>query len=176
MVLFLALVLLAVLTALGMTGARTTRLEEQMARNEHDAMLAFLAAEAALRDGRDWLAANAPDPATSFAGQGLYRAAAWGAADPWAGAAVWRDGGSRAGTTLPGVARRPRHVIEWLATVDRGDGSGTRVAVDVFRVTALGTGGTGNAEVMLQATFGRVRGSSRLERLSWRELDRAAWK
>ena len=48
--LFISLVLLLVLTILGVSVVQTTSLEIRMARNEHDSLLAFEAAESALRD------------------------------------------------------------------------------------------------------------------------------
>jgi type IV pilus assembly protein PilX len=48
--LFISLVLLLVLTIIGISSVQTTSLEVRMTRNEHDSMLAFQAAESALRD------------------------------------------------------------------------------------------------------------------------------
>ena len=50
MALFVSLVLLLVLTLLGISAVQTTGLETRMARNDHDALLAFQAAESALRE------------------------------------------------------------------------------------------------------------------------------
>ena len=53
--LFISLVLLLVLTIIGVSSVQTTSLEVRMTGNEHNAMLAFQAAESALRDAEDQL-------------------------------------------------------------------------------------------------------------------------
>ena len=174
-VLFTTLVLLALLTIVGISGARTTRMEQGMARNAHDSMLAFQAAESALRDAEDWLATNATDPAAVFPapGRGRHSAPAWGAAARWRQDDVW-EGGNVAATEPAGVAMRPRYVIEWLTSIaDAAPPAGSGGTVDVFRITALGYGGTKRAQVVLQTTFGRLRGVLGADpgRLSWMEFD-----
>jgi len=70
---------------------------------------------------------------------------------------------SRAGA-IPGVASQPRYVIEWIGAFDD---AGTpedplpAATMDLFRVTARGTGASGNATAMLQSTFARLRGGGR---------------
>ena len=53
--LFISLVLLLMLTILGVSAVQGTSLEARMARNDHDTLLAFQAAESALRDAEDQL-------------------------------------------------------------------------------------------------------------------------
>ena len=53
--LVVALVFLLVMTVLGVTSMRTTTLQERMAGNLQDKNLAFQAAEAALREGEEFL-------------------------------------------------------------------------------------------------------------------------
>ena len=174
-VLFTTLVLLALLTMVGISGAHTTRMEQGMARNAHDSMLAFQAAESALREAEDWLAANATDPVAFFpaSGQGRHSAPLWDATPVWRDDDVWENGSQEA-TTPTGAALPPRYVIEWLTSYPDApppDGSGG--TFDIFRITALGYGGTERARVALQTTFGRVRGASGASpgRLSWVEFD-----
>ncbi|MXY54707.1 MAG: hypothetical protein F4Y86_19580 [Gammaproteobacteria bacterium] len=174
-VLFTTLVLLALLTMVGISGALVVRMEQGMARNAHDSMLAFQAAESALRDAEDWLAANATDPAAVFPapGQGRHGAPAWGTAPGWRQDDVWQRGSAEA-TALGGVAMPPRYVIEWLTSYpDAAPPDGSGGTVDAFRITALGYGGTERAQVVLQTTFGRLRGvvGGSPGRLSWMEFD-----
>lgn len=175
MVLFTTLVLLALLTMIGISGAHTTRMEQDMARNAHDSMLAFQAAESALRDAEDWLATNATQPAAFFPApaQGRHGAPAWGEPPPWRRDGVWENGSTEA-TAPTGVATPPRYTIEWLTSYpDAPPPDGTGTTVDIFRITALGYGGTERAQVVLQTTFGRLRGVPGADpgRLSWTEFD-----
>lgn len=174
-VLFTTLVLLALLTMVGISGAHTTRMEQGMVRNAHDSMLAFQAAESALREAEDWLAASATDPVAVFpaVGRGRHNAPAWGAAPAWRDEDVWRSG-SRAANAPAGASLPPRYVIEWLTFYpDAAPPIGTGGTIDVFRITALGYGGTERAQVALQTTFGRLRGApgANAGRLSWLEFD-----
>ncbi|MDZ7826809.1 MAG: PilX N-terminal domain-containing pilus assembly protein [Gammaproteobacteria bacterium] len=70
MALFLALVVLLIITILGVSGLQTTILEERMAANARDRDLAFQAAEAALLDAELFLS-NASLPPFNNA-NGLY--------------------------------------------------------------------------------------------------------
>ena len=174
-VLFTTLVLLTLLTMVGISGAHTTRMEQGMARNAHDSMLAFQAAESALREAEDWLATNATDPAAVFpaTSQGRHNSPAWGAEPAWRQGDVW-ERGSQEATAPSGVALPPRYAIEWLASYpDASPPDGSGGTVDVFRITALGYGGTSRARTVLQSTFGRLRGAAGATpgRLSWVEFD-----
>ena len=174
-VLFTTLVLLALLTIVGVSGALTVRMEQGMARNTHDSMLAFQAAESALRDAEDWLSTNATHPAAVFPmpGRGRHSAPAWGRAPGWRQDSVWERGSAEA-TAPAGVAVPPRYVIEWLTSYpDAAPPDGSGGTVDAFRITALGYGGTEHAQVVLQSTFGRLRGVVGADpgRLSWVEFD-----
>lgn len=172
------LVGLALLTALaigGLAAARTTTLELRMARNQHDAAMALHAAESALFAAEAWLQAHAADPTTLFAtnGNGLYRAAGYGAAAPWRDAGAWSTAFTAA--TVPNTSAQPRYLVEWLSThTDTGTATNPQppLIVDIFRITARGTGA--RASVTLQSTYGRVRGGSGSRaltgRLSWVEV------
>lgn len=59
-ILFLALILLLVMTVLILASVRGTALQERMAANLYDRSLAFQAAEAALREGERWVRENRP--------------------------------------------------------------------------------------------------------------------
>ncbi len=67
--LFISLVLLLVLTIIGVSAVQTTSMEERMARNTHDSVLAFEAAEVALRTGETFLRNNVNSTALVYAGR-----------------------------------------------------------------------------------------------------------
>ena len=165
--LFISLVMLLMLTIIGVSSVQTTTLEVRMARNEHDALLAFQAAESALRD-----AEGALDLLTSAVGftdtgtNGQWTIADIGDPDRWELAGLWTGALSiDADTNVTGVAAQPRFIIEHVASVIREENayqiddpyaaSGAD-RIEMFRVTARGVGGSPNAVVLLQSTYGRI--------------------
>lgn len=167
MALFISLVLLLVLTILGVSAVQTTSLETRMARNEHDLLLAFQSAESALRDAEALLDSITSTAAfTSNGNDGLWSMPPVGAANRWDDAGIWTNGSREADTPVGAAVRTPpRYFIEHIATIEREenayqiDDPYSLVATDrveMFRITALGTGGTDRARVMLQTTYGRV--------------------
>lgn len=163
--LFVCLVVLLALGVAAVSASQTVSLEARMARNGHDGQLALQAAEAALREGERLVASAGFDPSAP----GLYGASGFGGVEPWSRPDTWRSGNSRVAAPLDGVAEPPRFIVEQITS-----GSDD----PVFRVTARAVGGTLHAVVVLQGTFtlspgdgGRVAGSGRATRLSWRELD-----
>jgi type IV pilus assembly protein PilX len=166
--LFISLVLLLVLTIIGVSAVQTTSLEERMARNTHDSILAFQSAEVALRTAENFLQnnINSTAPFLPAGNNGLWQAPGYGMADLWTQAPTWTGTNSvelPAGT-VQGVSAQPRYVIEWLATVQRAENpnllSSSYAAlfdrIEVFRITARGVGGTANARVLLQSTYGVI--------------------
>lgn len=178
-VLFLSLVMLLLLTILGVSSIQTTSLQQRMARNADDTNLAFQAAESALRDGEDLLEAVTSlidfDGGSALAqDNGYYFAADPGAVPNWIVLNCpvppcprsWAApvGARTADTVITGVAAQPKYIMEYLTAVisdadalnldniGQDTGSGT---TQIFRVTALGTGGTLGARVMIQATYGK---------------------
>lgn len=176
-VLLVSLALLTVLTLAALAAAQTTLLELAMARNDEDALRAFLAADGALAEAEIWLRGNARDPASLFTAggaDGLFAAPAYGATN--SATASLLAGGGRAAGAPPHVAAPPRYVVEWLRS---HTDSGTPLrplppaTVDLYRVTARGVGASG-AAVMLQTTYGQTRdgGTARAltGRLSWAQV------
>lgn len=157
--LFVALIILLVLTLIGVTSMSGSTLQERMAGNMRDVNLAFQAAEAALRDGETLLnQAVLPD----FNGSnGLYKAPAPPAEPVWK-TINWNDGTAvRAygGDPLAGLAAQPVYIIEELPPVPPAGGT---LAADeplgelsMYRVTARAVGGSGNAVVILQTIYQR---------------------
>lgn len=173
-VLITGLIFLVVLTLLGTAALQGTVLEEKMAGNLRDEMLAFQAAEAALRSGERFLEqVTLPE----FNGEnGLYYFACSLASnsveeDQDLGTCLsmpdlhtemdWDASGRAIDVIVDSVTSQPRYVIEQLASVSlMGDGgsaqqSGSSLNARVFRVIARGVGGTEVATALLQSTYQR---------------------
>ena len=164
--LFISLVMLLILTIIGVSSVQTTSLEMRMSRNDHDTLLAFQAAESALRDAEDEL----EDPLTELADfndtNGMWEVADLGQAENWEAAGIWTGTNSLvADNAVEGTADDARFIIEYLGPVLREENAYqqedpyTSAGVDrveMFRVTARGIGGTANAQVLLQTTYGRI--------------------
>lgn len=167
--LFISLVLLLVLTIAGVSAVQTTSLEERMARNTHDSLLAFQSAESALREAEDWILTNVSSTAQFSDGgtNGLWTTAPYDEADQRWEEDIWGDGSAQSiavATTVDGVASQPRFIVEWVATVQRDENpnllgssySAVFDRIEIFRITTRGVGATANARVMLQGTFGMI--------------------
>ena len=167
MALFVCLALLLVLGIAGSSAVRTTILEERMARNAGDALLAFQAAEAALREGEELLAGGVAgiEFFTDEGNDGLWTPARPGEAERWTIPGIWDPGSSRSRSVrnhLDLVAEQPRFIVERIATLRSTanahliEESGIEVEerVEIFRVTARGVGRTANARALVQSTFG----------------------
>lgn len=179
--LFMSLIMLLIITVLGLSSVQTTTLQERMARNARDSNLAFLAAESALKDaeavieafttldgdfGVDPKEANPRDClASPNAAQGRYHELDYNCTPNWE--LVDWDGESGYYTStveVLGVNTQPKYIIEHVKTLsafeDRlnltniGEDLGAG-RVQIFRVTAYGTGGTDTARAMIQSTYGR---------------------
>ena len=166
--LFISLVMLLVLTIAGVSAVQTTSLEERMARNTHDRLIAFQAAESALREAEGFLLNNANSTAlfTDGGANGLWTTAPFNQDERWKGN-IWDTGSAQSvevNAAINDVAQQPRFIVEWLATVQREENSEQLGSsynalfdrIEVFRVTARGVGGSPNARVMLQSHFGLV--------------------
>lgn len=161
-VLFVALILLLILTLIGVTSMQTTTLQERMAGNIRDVNLAFQAAETALREGEEFLeqpvmpAFNGTNGLYESAGPGqtpIYKTISWTAGDS---RALGSYGNGPA--SLEGVTSNPRYIIEELppvTPVGGSLGSDNPGVVGMYRITARGTGGSDTAIVMLQTTYRR---------------------
>lgn len=170
--LVMAMAFLLILTLIGVTTLSTTVLEEKMAGNMQDKNTAFQATESALRSGENWLqpltAMPIFDPLVTD--DGLHRQSAtstpvWDATTGvWSGTDVvdyTELPGSAAppsGQLLSNVSQQPQYLIEDMGPVRDPLGSlklGTpsRSTRNVFRVTALGSGRSAQAVVMVQSVF-----------------------
>jgi type IV pilus assembly protein PilX len=156
-VLFVALILLLILSLLGVTAARMQTVEERMARNEDNRQLGAQAAEAALRSAETGLltgiytnfAANANGLFSPLLSNGSpVTNLDWTTALPYAGPPL---------TSVPSAAQTPKFVIENLPSVAvAGDDisvtslNPSSPPVTVYRVTAQGVGADATTTTTLQ--------------------------
>ena len=165
--LFISLVMLLVLTMIGVSAVQTTSLEERMARNSRDRLMAFQAAESALRDAEAFLETiTATAPFTDAGAAGLWTVAPFSTTARWLQPNIWTGAGSVvAASAIQGVAAAPRFLIEHAATLVREENAyqiddpytgSESDRIEIFRITARGVGGTQNARVVLQSTYGRI--------------------
>jgi type IV pilus assembly protein PilX len=160
-VMFVALILLLILSLLGVTAARMQTVEERMARNDDNRQLGAQAAEAALRAAENGLLTGIY---TNFAGNtnGLY-APVLSNGTPltgmdWTVAANTLPYGGPALGAVPAMSQAPKIVIENLPSVAvAGDDisvtslNPASPPVTVYRVTAQGIGADGTSTTMLQS-------------------------
>ena len=164
-VLILALIILLALTILGVSGMSTTSMEERMAANTRDRQVGFQSAEAALREGEQFVANNLMDPTMfdSSCTNGLCDCSdkGFGCVEYWTDTTlnVWNTA-SRHKTysiTYTQVAAPAEYIIEFMGYTDPGGTPPGYVpkAGDpmMFRITAVGTGQSPNAKIMLQSTY-----------------------
>lgn len=162
-VLIIALIMLLILTILGVAVLDSSVLEERMAGNYIERNRAFQSAEAGLRAGERWIAAQVEQPIArvGFANDRVAQlnTVIAGTANWWAAQVVdedwWLANGQDSGVVLDGTNNNPRFVIEEYDDVcDGAADPSLRTCKIVYRVTAMGWSGR-NATVMLQSLFTR---------------------
>ena len=179
--LFVSLILLLMLTIIGVSAVRTSTLEMRMVRNSHDAMLAFQAAEAGLREAEASLVGL--DSLADFGEQGeagRWAVAPLGEADRWTLPGVWAEGSRQSVAATGTGGGSSRYMIEHLTTLDVTEPTeSAEPGIAVFRITARASGVGGLAVTMLQSTYavslaGSAEASAqpqpKLGRWSWQEL------
>ena len=157
-VMAVSLIILLMLTLIGITGMRSTLMQERMAGNDRDRNLAFELAESGLRDGELYLASPTIGTfSTVTNANGRYIARTDGTTW-WSGSqesTTWAsDGSGSASGSLPGVS----YIIEELQTIAGTNGSlraGVPGINTYYRVTARGVSGNSNAVVILQSIYKR---------------------
>jgi type IV pilus assembly protein PilX len=159
--LIFALIFLTLLSMLALSALRNVTLEERMAGNNQDQHLAIQSAEAALRDCETVLQGVTVPAFTNS--NGLYQPAAAGSPQRWE-SVDWSSATAvraLAANTLPEVSDQPACIIESLGTAPSGNIGGSLRAglaqgsVNVYRVTARGSGNRDSTVVMLQSTYAR---------------------
>jgi type IV pilus assembly protein PilX len=171
-VLFVALILLLILSLLGVTAARMQTTEERMARNEANRQIGAQAAEAALRAAEAGLT-NGVYSASQFSGNtnGFYELNAATGSVLQQPPSVWTTPGATITypdpanpmpvlSALPAAAQSPQYMIENLPAVAMPGDSINQVQyatpvspVTVYRVTASATGADSSSTTILQSIF-----------------------
>lgn len=158
--LIIALVMLIAMTVLGLTGARSTLMQEQMTGNKRQKQIAFEGAEAAVRMGEAdlWsLLGGAPPNAQQTSNCGPCSVYVADSLDP-RDAATWdaANNNVRNGPDMPGMAGRPAFYIEHQRTVNLtpmqgrlGGGQELRY----YTVTGRSTAQQARVESIVQSTF-----------------------
>ncbi len=155
-VLVISMIMLLLLTLIGVTGTQVTTLEEKMAGNARDQNLAFQAAESALIDAENdidnTVGALVPriNGSTGFDtnctnglclnGTGAGFSSIWNDAAKVSNAVSF--GTYTGASAIPGVALQPIYLIDAIT-------SGTAR----YRITAIGYGGTQNAQRILEEIY-----------------------
>ena len=161
-VLFVGLIMLLVMSLIAITGMQSATLEERMAGNTRDNMIAFQAAEAALKAGESLLESGTLtlDLFDNDGSDGLYD----NTYDKIWSEINWTDSDSRtySGFNPSNVSTPPRFVIQRIAETqvapkvlleNYGEGDVSKT-VQLFRLTSRGTGGSNNTAVVLQSVYG----------------------
>ncbi|MEH6357814.1 MAG: PilX N-terminal domain-containing pilus assembly protein [Pseudomonadales bacterium] len=178
-VLAMSLIILLILTILGVNSMSSLVLEEKMAGNTRQSMIASQAAEIALRAGEGWVNAQINTKSDvsklwagtvgyySYAEQENLPAAGFDMQDDstWAANSVDVAGIAAidpAGIKTTSLSQNPRYIVEYLGRVNE-DASEDKLdiindkTIDkreyAFRVTAIGWGESTNARFMAQSTF-----------------------
>ena len=160
--LIVSLLILLVMTLLGVTAMQTNILEEKMSGNSKDVSLSLQAAEAALREAEAYVE-TIVSPAAAFDGTTAWLYPDNTNVDIYADA-TWNTARNYQGGAITNVTTNPKYVIELVgeigsATTDiningYGESSGAG-AVNSFRVTARGTGGSDSTVTLLQAHYAK---------------------
>ena len=155
-VLFVALMLLLILSLIGVTAARMQTVEERMARNENSRQLANQAAEAALRNA-EALLGNAPTAGTFASNTAGYytMSPTTGSAIPtlnWGVPANILPYGGPILSAVPAAAQTPRMVME-LFGYGAVPGDNLSSPPPTYRVTVQGLNADGSPSVILQSIY-----------------------
>ncbi len=165
-VLLISLVILLILTLVGVSAMRNTAIEEKMAGNMRDKGLSFQAAEATLRAAEKYIKDNivstqafdtdGSDGLYDKSNMNVWKTLSWDAND----SIEYSDFDS-----TYQIAESPRFIIQHIASIatdpntlnlgnyGQNTGAGT---IEMFLITARATGGSGNAPIFLQTTYGKL--------------------
>lgn len=174
-VLVVSLVILLLLTIIGVQSISSTTMEEKMAGNYQNSQLSFQAAEAALREGEELvlntlfnLADYSADCTNGLCFNGTKAPGACTmnpiATPHWRDFTnVWDGTKHRDYTgTIAGVAIKPKYIVEFRCCIPAELGGlvldpltvcANNDWAEMYRITALGYGGTAQARTMLQSVF-----------------------
>jgi type IV pilus assembly protein PilX len=161
-VLIISLFILLIMTLVGITSMSTTSLEEKMAGNMRDKNIALQSTEAALEDGEGWLASLGTEPADATScgsppcdvwALNILPSLADQSVSWWQANA--REYGTAGAKDISDVNTDPYFVVEAQAYVrdNLDSGQNPPTGRNFYRVTARGTGGSDDAQAVLQSTF-----------------------
>ena len=160
--LIVSLVILVALTVIGVSSMQSTRTEISMAGNLRELDTTFNAAEAGLRDAEAFVANSISKTVYNDPTKGLFSKTS---EDPDYGDPTTWDAAQKGTTTLAQVKEQPLFIIRYLgdrsqnevAAVNIGGYGSSQPGITVsnFRVTARGTGQSGNARRFLQSYYGK---------------------
>jgi type IV pilus assembly protein PilX len=165
-VLLISLVILLILTLVGVSAMRNTTIEEKMAGNMRDKGLSFQTAEATLRAAEKYIKDNivstqafdtdGSDGLYDKSNMNVWKTLSWDAND----SIEYSDFDS-----TYQIAESPRFIIQHIAsiatdpnTLNLGNygGNTNSGTIEMFLITARATGGSGNAPIFLQTTYGKL--------------------
>jgi type IV pilus assembly protein PilX len=155
-VLFIALILLVILSMIGVTVARMQTVEERMARNEDSRQLSLQAAEAALRNAEDALLTSPGSSQFANNTGGYYTLS------PQTGSLLptinWNDAAQVAPytgpalTAMPAAVQAPKIVVEYMGQL-AGKGDDQANPPSMYRVTVQAASADGTPSIMLQSIY-----------------------
>jgi type IV pilus assembly protein PilX len=167
MTLLVGLILLVMLTAISVVGFRNTTMSERMTGNSVDRNVSFQSAESAGKEALTSIEAGSFSPGT-VVGHFATPLAQGGTTTFWTqgDGAVVSSPSTGCATTTPFSwsscavevankyehnASKAKYVIELLTSVSTGGST-----VSTYRITSRSTGGSGNADVILQTNYVRT--------------------
>jgi type IV pilus assembly protein PilX len=162
-ILILTLIILLIITVLGTSSVQSVSLLEKMARNTTDTSIAFRGAEAAIIEAESVVESDTALTSYQTNTGGKYELQAVGITPRWTEAATW-DGVKAVEVDYSDGMAKPQYIIEFERSVlaeedrlnmDNVGGETGSARTQMFRVTALGTGKTESAKVILQSTYGK---------------------
>lgn len=164
MTLIVGLVLLVMLMVISVIGFRNTTLSERMTGNGVDRNVSFQSAESAGKEALEviesggFAVANAGHYAAPFSEGGntnFWTQGVGATVSPAACAATtpfsWASCAASVGTRYASNSENAKYVIELISAVASGGST-----VSTYRVTSRSTGGSGNAEAVLQVMYIRT--------------------
>ncbi|QMU61948.1 MAG: hypothetical protein GKR92_09670 [Gammaproteobacteria bacterium] len=161
-VLFVGLIMLLVMSLIAVTSMQGSTLELRMAGNTRDSLVALQTAEAALKAGEGLLDAGGLS-LVNFDNNGIDALYDNTDDELWKSIS-WQDVNSRRYMAFnpSNVTTEPRFIIQHISETQvapkllvEGYGQGQAgQTIQLFRVTARGTGGSDNTEVFLQSLYG----------------------
>lgn len=162
--LVVSLVILVALTVLGVTSMQSTRTEISMAGNQRELGITFNAAEAGLRDAEAFVGDSITKTIYSDPAAGLYDKT-----DPdpdYGDPTTWNAAKTSTFTFSDiNVYEPPKYIIRYLGDRSQNEVAAVNIGgygssqpgktVSNFRITARGTGQSGNARRYLQSYYGK---------------------